>query len=278
MVLTFRDSTGDQAVACEVEETSSGIEVVSDKVFDLPEDAKPLIDNVVNVANNLIPADAIAVAAGLAAQAALSDAQEATTLLQIETAYDDMISNSRTVADRAILTGTPVFIVQGNGIDTDLDDFILDYDGFQERCHCDGGVCTTTLTAFPEFSGSTGFRYRISDGKEGFSAFQNVSVVISEINDLPIPISQNVSIAEQDTSTAAFETFPALINLARDQDDDDDLNSINFDYSLFSIPAQGTLAGCLGSAGTGEAVLTSSPMLTSVILYRGLMWGRQRLT
>jgi len=255
IVLEYQDVNQEKAKACRVVENEQEIELTSPQAkYGVPS-AKA------GIALGIIARDAIDSAAFPThftnASLSLISAESALTAAESATDNDQFKNALNTAATKLAEVGT---FARNAGVNTGGQNVIDEatklatiVDWITRRCYCTGGSCSTILSSEPDKFGVFGFKYNVEDESTGESAYQNVTVDVLSVNDLPIPYDQDIpAVNESLTSTP----LPFTVTMPSGNDIDSLFLTYSLDYT--SLPTKGTLSGCLTIAGQFTCTYTPS--------------------
>lgn len=240
VTLTYRDGNNDLANSCQViNDSPSKIELSSPRVYDFDTRSQVLLTSIEGVYNLIAPA---AMADRDNARVSVSSLRASTSLAVSQASRDSLIAAARNVAIAAMASAAPGAASSGSSLMGLIDSFEEYFSGLSNRCDCAAGVCQTVLVPRLDNIGAAGFRYSISEPKDGVSSFQNVAVSIDALADRPVATSGHFGdlafdeFFESTTSTPLSYTFTPSTPLGV---------NVSTSYFFSDTPDRGVLSGCV---------------------------------
>lgn len=214
VTLTYRDGNNDVANGCQViNDSPSKIELSSPRVYDFDARSQVLLASVEGVYNIIAPT---AMVDRDNARVSVSSLRSSTSLAVSIASRDSLISAARNVASAAMASALPGAASSGSSLMGSINNFEEYFTGLSNRCDCVAGVCQTVLVPRVDNIGGAGFRYSITEPRDGVSSFQNVTVNIQSINKRPVATSghfgdpgPNVFLESTSSTPASYAFIPS---------------------------------------------------------------------
>jgi hypothetical protein len=255
ITLPYTDKNNDLAVSCSITGSYSKFEIMSPAILNgnLLNAAFEVQDSAEDLANSINASLTASVAIKNAATNAKNAGQLALTTSKTTFTHSKVISEiGKLKTEATTITALAVNFPTDNSIQyfynlaqtkiTNLNSIISSLDN---KCECNGGVCSALVIPKINQSGTERFNYSITDA-DGTSAAKTVTTTITALAPTtshlkPVAVSSYEIFAESPTSTASDYTFDLPSGA-------DFIGTSNFTYKITAngVTTKGRVYGCAG--------------------------------